>query len=346
MVRRKLSLGLAAASAISMALLATSTADAFWGSRGSWGSSGGSWGSSGGSSGGSWGSSGGSWGSHGSSGGSWGRRYYRSYHSSGGSWGSSGGSWGSHGSSGGSYGSYGSSGGSSGGSYGSSGGSSGGSYGSSGGSYGSSGGVIIQQPSYSAPAPAADDSTSANSTSVYFTVSVPADAKVMINGKETTTTGASRTYVSRGLEAGRQYKYDIRAEAVRDGKTVSDTQTVTVRAGDRQNLSFALNEQATDEQVVEEADENEAPKTTLKLRVPDEADVSLSGHETTSKGRLRVFTTTQLGAGETWDNYVIHAEVERNGERLSKEVVISLTAGETREVAIGFSNEKLAGLAR
>jgi uncharacterized protein (TIGR03000 family) len=332
MVRRKLSLGLAAAAAISTALLATSTADAFWGSRGSrgssggsWGSSGGSWGSSGGSSGGSWGSSGGSWGSHGSSGGSWGRRH--------GSWGSSGGSWGSHGSSGGSWGSHGSSGGS----YGSSGG-------SSGGSYGSAGGVIIEQPTYSAPV--IEDSTSANTSSVYFTVSVPADAKVMINGKETTTTGASRTYVSRGLDAGRQYKYDIRAEAVRNGKTVVDTQTVTVRAGDRQNLSFALNERSTDEQVVEEADKNEAPKTTLKLRVPAEADVSLSGHKTTSSGPLRVFTTTQLGAGKTWDNYVIHAEVERNGERLTKEVVISLTAGETREVAIDFSDEKLAGVSQ
>ncbi len=344
MVRRKLSLGLAVATAISTALFATSSADAFWGSRGSWGSSGGSWGSHGswGSSGGSWGSSGGSWGSHGSSGGSWGWRHYRSYHSSGGSWGShgsSGGSWGSYGSSGGSYGS-------SGGSYGSSGGSSGGSYGSSGGSYGSSGGVIIEQPSYSAPAPAAEDSTSANSSSVYFTVSVPADAKVMINGKETTTTGASRTYVSRGLEAGRSYKYEIRAEAVRDGKTVADTQTVVVRAGDRQNLSFALNEQSSDERIAEQPDATEPPKTTLKLRVPDEADVSLSGHETTSKGPLRIFTTTQLGAGQTWDNYVIRAEVERNGERLSKEVVVSLKAGETREVAIDFSDEKLAGVTR
>ncbi|MEE2707150.1 MAG: TIGR03000 domain-containing protein [Planctomycetota bacterium] len=340
MVRRNLTFGLAVAFAVATALVATSTAHA----RGSWGSSGGSWGSHG-SSGGSWGSSGGSWGSQGSSGGSW------SSH------GSSGGSWGvhkryrwrrysSHGSSGGSWGSH--------------------------GSHGSSGGVIIERaaprkaapaapkeaapepaaekdeaaPKEAAPEPAAKDEARRDGTSTYFTVSVPLDAKVEINGRQTTRAGTLRTYVSRGLVAGRSYKYEISARASRAGQTLVESKTVFARAGQHQNLDFALTGPATGGQIANGGDSIEPPKTTLKLRLPADANVSLSGGETHSSGPFRVFTTTQLRAGETWHNYVIQVELDRGGERLSKELAISLTAGETRELSINFDNGKLANNGR
>ena len=38
------------------------------------------------------------------------------------------------------------------------------------------------------------------------------NAKVFVNGKATTSTGRVREYVSRGLKAGSQYKFEIRAE--------------------------------------------------------------------------------------------------------------------------------------
>jgi uncharacterized protein (TIGR03000 family) len=203
---------------------------------------------------------------------------------------------------------------------------------------------VIVEPA--APAPSASDEASRNSSSAYFTVAVPVDAKVSINGKDTTSVGASRTYVSRSLNAGRRYKYEITAQVNRNGQTIADTKTVYVRTGERQNLSFALTEQSTDEQIADEAEETEPQKTTLKLQVPDQADVSLSGSKTNSTGPVRVFTTTQLKAGETWDNYVVRVEVNRDGERLSKDVTISLTAGETRELSIVFDDGKLAGIGK
>jgi len=370
MVRRNLTFGLAVAFAVATALVATSTAHA----RGSWGSSGGSWGSHG-SSGGSWGSSGGSWGSQGSSGGSW-----SSHGSSGGSWGvhkqyrwrrysshgSSGGSWGSHGS------------------HGSSGGviieraaprkaapaapkeaapepaaekdkaapkeaapepaakdeaapkeappepAA----------------KDEAAPKEAAPEPAAKDEARRDGTSTYFTVSVPLDAKVEINGRQTTRAGTLRTYVSRGLVAGRSYKYEISARASRAGQTLVESKTVFARAGQHQNLDFALTGPATGGQIANGGDSIEPPKTTLKLRLPADANVSLSGGETHSSGPFRVFTTTQLRAGETWHNYVIQVELDRGGERLSKELAISLTAGETRELSINFDNGKLANNGR
>ncbi|MFP6610871.1 MAG: TIGR03000 domain-containing protein [Pirellulales bacterium] len=356
MVRRNLTFGLAVAFAVATALAATSTAHA----RSSWGSSGGSWGSHG-SSGGSWSSSGGSWGSHGSSGGSW------SSH------GSSGGSWGvhkryrwrrysSHGSSGGSWGSH-------------------SSHSSSGGviieraaprkaapaapkeaapepaaekdeaapkeaAPEPAAEKDEAAPKEAAPEPAAKDEARRDGTSTYFTVSVPLDAKVEINGKQTTRTGTLRTYVSRGLEAGRHYKYEISARVSRAGQTLVESKTVFARAGQHQILDFALTGPATGGRIANGGDSIEPPKTTLKLRLPADANVSLSGSETHSSGPFRVFTTTQLRAGETWPNYVIHVELDRGGERLSKELTISLTAGETRELSINFDNGKLANNGR
>lgn len=62
-------------------------------------------------------------------------------------------------------------------------------------------------------------------------VSLPADAKLFIQGQATTTTGATRTFVSPTLEAGKDYVYTLKAEVVRDGKPLSVTREVTVRAG-------------------------------------------------------------------------------------------------------------------
>ncbi len=321
-------------------LMITADADARWGSRGSWGSSGGSWGSSGGS----WGG----WGSWGGSGGSWGyarghRRWRRYAYGSHGSWGSAGGSWGSSGG-----------------------------YAHAFSSYGSYGGTVISsEPSpasggtdaapakppagdagdgEAAPAASEDSSAGVANDSVLLSVTVPADAKVIINGHQTKTTGTSRSYVSRGLRWGHRYKYEIRAEVDRDGQQSSDTKVVYVTAGQKSRLAFHFAVPPAGEQpqerVVSQPDELEAaPKTTLRLRVPAAATVTLAGALTQAKGPERVFTTRRLAAGQTWDDYLIRAEFERDGRRLTKEVRIDLRAGETRDVAIDFDTADVAAVA-
>ncbi|HWB09715.1 MAG TPA: TIGR03000 domain-containing protein [Pirellulales bacterium] len=339
----------------------TSEADAFWGhssggSYGSWGSSGGSWGSSGGS----WGSSGGSWGSSGGYYyGSYGGHHHRHHHRRAyyGSWGSSGGSWGSSG--GYYYGSW---------------GSSGGSWGSSGGSWGSTGGVVVggdvmapaapsmpaspppphpsDMPADGTPQPGADldmpeegapavPTDNGNtfyrpSTNATLTVRVPAEARVFVNGLATTSTGTVRRYVSNGLRAGYAYTYQIRVEVIRDGQTVSETQTVKLQAGDTPNLEFALNGSDSDPIA------NQPVRTSVTLYVPADARVYLSGNETHSSGEVRTFSTTKLAAGESWGNYVVRVEVDRNGRTLSKEETIAINGGETRDLAIDFDAPQVA----
>lgn len=325
-------------------------AEAFWrwhgSSGGSWGgssggSSGGSWGSSGGSSGGSWGSSGGS------SGGYRVRHHRRWHHSSGGcSGGSSGGSSGGWASSGGSYGgSWGGGGGT--GSYGSWGSGGGGSYGSGGGSYGyGSGGYEVQSvpmdesaptPPADAPAPPAEgDMTNLDKSSMMLSVSVPEDAKVFVNNRLTSSTGTVRRFISRGLDPNATYTYEVRAEVIRNGQTETDTKTIKVGGGQVADLAFAF-DRTEAEHVAQQP-----LKTSLILRVPSDAKVFLAGQETKSTGSVREFATTKLPGGGEWSDYSIRVELNRDGQTISKETEVSLSAGESRSVMIDFDATQVA----
>jgi uncharacterized protein (TIGR03000 family) len=301
-----------------------------WGSSGGgWGSSGGGWGSSGGgwgSSGGGWGSSGGGWGSsggYGGYGGHWGHKSWRGG-SSGGSWGSSGGYWG------GSSGGWGSSGG-----------------GSSGGTYYYAPGVDMTPvdpsvappagappagvvPPAPAPGPAPGSPTSTMRTDGLLSVTVPDDAKIFVNGQPTTSLGDVRHFVSRDLQPGFNYTYEVKAEAIRGGRMIERVKKVDLRAGESANLAFDF-----------EAD-SASTETSLTLHVPSDAKVFLAGNVTKAAGETRIFRTTGLSGAQNWDGYTIRVEVERGGRTLTKEETISLKAGQSKEMQFDFDGDKVA----
>jgi uncharacterized protein (TIGR03000 family) len=256
-------------------------------------------------------------------------RAYR--HSSHGSYGSSGGSYGgsSGGSSGGSYstssyGSYGSSGG------GSSGGSAGGSYGGYSAPAYSSGmpiesyRVIDETPSMTGGeiigVPKPTDSTQLETVpadAALLVVEVPAGAKIFVNGSETKSTGGVRRFMSRGLQAGKQYEFAVKMTVDRDGTPAEETKMVSLTAGERSTVSF-----------------DSAAKTSLTLRVPADAKVWLAGNATAASGTVRQFETAGLTAGQSWKNYEIRvtAVVDGREETISK--VIDLAAGDRIELAL------------
>ena len=334
-------------------------------SGGSYGSSGGSYGSSGGSVGstgsyGSWGgyasSGGSSGGSCGGSNGSWGggpqygpfarlfnhvhqkkmiRRAYRNTY-----YASSGGSYGSHGSWGGSYGSYGSSG------YASSGGSTGSwSYSTAvssdccGGCDDCSGGVIDgtfiegdsepAAPMQSEPMEATPSEARRSVRKGVLTVSVPADAEIVVNGLPTTSTGESRRYVSHGLKPGETYRYVVKAVIERDGEQLEQTKVATLQAGTITPLEFDF-------------DGNSAVETSLTLDVPEDAKVYLSGSETRASGSKRRFSTTRIDQGQKWADYLVRVTVERDGRTLSKEQRVTISGGDQTQLSFDFDQTELA----
>jgi len=72
-----------------------------------------------------------------------------------------------------------------------------------------------------------------------LTVEVPAEAKVLINGHATQSTGTVRNYVSYGLNEGNLYPYTVTVLVPREGgEAIRLAKTVYAKAGDDHRLAF------------------------------------------------------------------------------------------------------------
>jgi uncharacterized protein (TIGR03000 family) len=69
-------------------------------------------------------------------------------------------------------------------------------------------------------------------------VELPADAKLYVDGRLTNATSERRVFNSPPLQEGQTYYYILRAEVVRDGKTLSGTKRVLLHARDVVQASF------------------------------------------------------------------------------------------------------------
>ncbi|REJ67452.1 MAG: TIGR03000 domain-containing protein [Planctomycetota bacterium] len=195
--------------------------------------------------------------------------------------------------------------------------------------------------------PTSDRMARANTGAI--NVSVPAEAKVYINDRPTTSTGTERRYVSRGLRQGVRYAYEVRAEVERDGENVVDTRVVSLQAGRSARLAFDF---APERQAARTSDEStpilaaaSVMRTRLTVNLPSDAQLTLAGVDTDSSGKTRTFSTSRLSEGQTWENYTIVASVVRDGRTLTKQMTIELEAGEDREVTLDFEDQRVAQLA-
>lgn len=177
--------------------------------------------------------------------------------------------------------------------------------------------------------PTPEKQTSLGSNNAFLAVNVPSGARVTVNGLPTRSTGETRRYVSRNLSPGFNYTYEVTATATLNGRLVSQTKTVQLKAGDEAAVNFDL--QASPQ-----------VETALTLHVPADAQVSLAGTPTQGKGSVRTFRTNRLEGGETWSDYVVRVTVVRDGEEMTKEETITLTAGDQKELTFHFDVDKIA----
>ena len=75
-------------------------------------------------------------------------------------------------------------------------------------------------------------------------VSLPADARLIVDGTATTSTSERRTLVTPVLENGTTYVYTMQAEVTREGRVQTQTQQVTVRGGETSNVQFNFSAQS------------------------------------------------------------------------------------------------------
>jgi uncharacterized protein (TIGR03000 family) len=74
-------------------------------------------------------------------------------------------------------------------------------------------------------------------------VSVPAGARLIVDGTPTTSTSEFRTLVTPALEVGSTYVYTMTVEVVRDGQTMVQSQQVNVRGGETASVQFNFSTQ-------------------------------------------------------------------------------------------------------
>jgi len=86
------------------------------------------------------------------------------------------------------------------------------------------------------PPPATKTEAQAPATII---VTLPADARLIVDGNATTSTSTRRVLVTPALAQG-EYVYSLRAEIVRNGQTVAETQNVTVRPGQTSEVPFSF----------------------------------------------------------------------------------------------------------
>ena len=182
------------------------------------------------------------------------------------------------------------------------------------------------------PAKDSADQANRNAGKATFDIQVPEDARVFVNDIATKTPGENRRYVSHGLKTGYRYTYRVRAEVIRNGKAIQQTQTVKLQAGQTGVLNF------------ETLSSSNSVVTTLILHVPEGAKVSLAGKPLPNGNNVRTFQTTKLAAGETWTDYPIEVSYQENGQTRQRRQTVTLKAGETHKIELNVDSPRIANV--
>jgi uncharacterized protein (TIGR03000 family) len=70
-------------------------------------------------------------------------------------------------------------------------------------------------------------------------IKLPGDARLYFDDRPTKSGGAERSYVTPRLTPGKEYVYQVKIEYTRDGRMMTQTKAVAVRAGQTSRLDFA-----------------------------------------------------------------------------------------------------------
>jgi len=123
------------------------------------------------------------------------------------------------------------------------------SYGCNGCSSGCSGGGVYRAPGgiERVPNPRPKEEVRIDTQPATIIVSVPENAKLMIDDQQTISTSAERRFTTPPLEPGGTFYYTLKANFQRDGRPVTLTKQVNVRAGQESRVNFMTTDQGVSE---------------------------------------------------------------------------------------------------
>jgi uncharacterized protein (TIGR03000 family) len=149
-------------------------------------------------------------------------------------------------------------------------------------------------------------------------VQAPLDVRITVNGLETARTAAEQTFTTPQLEPGQLYAYVFQAEATRNGRPVTRTQRVTVRAGQESYVDF------TDMGQV-------GSPARIRVKLPADADLYVDGVRVPMTSEVRSFQTPKLEPGRSY-YYTLKADVVRDGRTVSASKRVTVEAGKEETV--------------
>lgn len=89
------------------------------------------------------------------------------------------------------------------------------------------------------PAPKPGEKVPEEAARAKLIVEVPTDAVLYIDGVKMKTGAERRVFTTPLLQPGQAYYYELKAEIVRDGQTLSETSRVVILPGQEARASFA-----------------------------------------------------------------------------------------------------------
>ncbi len=141
-------------------------------------------------------------------------------------------------------------------------------------------------------------------SSAQVVIKASAEVRVLVNGQLTRRSGALTTFRTPQLTVGQTYSYEFQAQVVRDGRTVSRTRKVQVRAGAQTVVDFSD---------LEGTPPTSSRVALITLDVPRDARLFVDGKAFTLLANQRTFTTPALEQGKK-QYYELKAQVVRGGE--------------------------------
>jgi uncharacterized protein (TIGR03000 family) len=179
--------------------------------------------------------------------------------------------------------------------------------------------VIVTQ--YAAPAPG---KAAAAPNSATVIAAVPDGASLYVDGKQVPMETPTKSFTTPSLEPGKTYFYNMKAVATRDGKTVSQTKRVEVKAGATVRVLFG-----------ELKAEGPAPApANVVVRLPADARLYINGVVCPLTSSTRSFDTPELQPGKSY-YYTMKAELTRDGQTRSESQRVEVLAG--KKVTVEFN---------
>jgi uncharacterized protein (TIGR03000 family) len=152
-------------------------------------------------------------------------------------------------------------------------------------------------------------------------VRLPADATLFADGKKTDLTSTERLFMTPSLQLGQRYQYELKVEYIRDGKPISESKTVFVKAGERTDVEFVDVGIAKNEKV--------SSKVTVLL--PKDAKLFVENRSEPFVSLQTEFQTPELPKGQEF-SYLFRAEIVREGKKQSQTQQVIFKAGDPIKV--------------